>query len=135
MPNALHGPWNLRAIAAGKHVLSEKPFACNAVEAARVRDAAPKAGVVVMEAFHYLFHPVTRRLPGLLTSGELGDLRRVEVTMFMPAPEPGDPRWSRSHAGGALMDLGCYSLHAARHASAVGRRRAPPDRRTRSRGS
>lgn len=115
LPNALHGPWNLAAVAAGKHVLSEKPFACTADEAAEVRDAATRAGVTVVEAFHYVFHPVMRRLFALLDSGELGELVRVEALIAMPPPDDGDPRWSFDLAGGALMDLGCYGLHAHRH--------------------
>ena len=62
LPNSLHGPWTLRAIAAGKHVLCEKPFASNADEAAQVADAAAASGLVVMEAMHYRYHPLTRRL-------------------------------------------------------------------------
>jgi len=114
LANGLHGPWNLAALAAGKHVLSEKPSASNAEEAAEVRDAAVKSGSVFMEAFHYLFHPVTRRLHEIVESGELGELRRVETLVAIPAPGDSDPRWSLSLAGGALMDLGCYSLHAVR---------------------
>ncbi|HEY3717649.1 MAG TPA: Gfo/Idh/MocA family oxidoreductase [Jatrophihabitantaceae bacterium] len=114
LANGLHGPWNLAAIEAGKHVLSEKPFASNAEEAAEVRDASAKADVVVLEGFHYLFHPVTMRMHELLDSGELGDLQHVEATMIIPAPDDDDPRWSLPLAGGALMDLGCYALHAHR---------------------
>lgn len=114
LANGLHGPWNLAALAAGKHVLSEKPSASNEREAAEVRDAAAKAGTVFMEAFHYLFHPVTRRLHELLDSGELGELRHVEAMVAIAAPPDTDPRWSLPLAGGALMDLGCYSLHALR---------------------
>ena len=72
LANGLHGPWNLAALAAGKHVLTEKPSASNAAEAAEVRDVAAGSGAVFMEGFHYLFHPVTRRLHELLDSGELG---------------------------------------------------------------
>jgi predicted dehydrogenase len=115
LPNALHGPWNLAAVSAGKHVLSEKPFASTAAEAQEVRDAAEKAGVTVLEGFHYLFHPVVQRLFALLDSGELGELQRVEALVAMPEPDDGDPRWSFDLAGGALMDLGCYGLHAHRH--------------------
>ncbi|MFI6273974.1 Gfo/Idh/MocA family protein [Streptomyces sp. NPDC050988] len=114
LANSLHGPWNLAALAAGKHVLTEKPSASIAEEAVEVRDAVAKAGTVFMEGFHYLFHPVTRRLHELLDSGELGELRHVETTMLMPAPPDTDLRWSFPLAGGALMDLGCYSLHAQR---------------------
>ncbi|MFD8820741.1 Gfo/Idh/MocA family protein, partial [Streptomyces sp. NPDC059627] len=114
LANSLHGPWNLAALQAGKHVLSEKPSTSNAEEAIEVRDAVAKAGTVFMEGFHYLFHPVTRRLHELLDSGELGDLRHVEAMVAMPAPPDSDVRWSLPLAGGALMDLGCYSLHALR---------------------
>lgn len=114
LANGLHGPWNLAALAAGKHVLSEKPSASNAREAAEVREAAGKAGTVFMEAFHYLFHPVTRRLHELLDSGELGELRHAAAMVAIAAPPDTDPRWSLPLAGGALMDLGCYSLHALR---------------------
>ena len=106
LPNALHGPWNLAAVEAGKDVLSEKPFASTAEEAAEVRDAAEKAGVTVVEGFHYLYHPVMERLFGLLDSGELGELRHVDALIAMPEPDDGDPRWSFDFAGGALMDLG-----------------------------
>src|SRR6266516_1676958 len=114
LANIMHGPWNLAAVRAGKHVLTEKPFASNAAEARQVRDAAVAAGVTVLEGFHYLHHPVTRRLHALLDSGELGSLRHVEADMVMAAPADDDPRWSLELAGGALMDLGCYSLHAHR---------------------
>jgi predicted dehydrogenase len=114
LPNALHGPWNLAAVAAGKHVLSEKPFASNAAEAAEVRDAARRAGVTVMEGFHHLYHPVMRRVLELVDSGELGEVVHVEATIAMLPPDAGDPRWSLELAGGALMDLGCYGLHVAR---------------------
>ncbi|MFD6909749.1 Gfo/Idh/MocA family protein [Streptomyces sp. NPDC060077] len=114
LANGLHGPWNLAALTAGKHVLSEKPSASNAAEAVEVREAATTSGAVFMEAFHYLFHPVTRRLHELLASGELGELRHVEAMVAIPAPEATDPRWSLPLAGGALMDLGCYGLHALR---------------------
>jgi predicted dehydrogenase len=114
LPNALHGPWNLAAVAAGKHVLSEKPFASNAAEAADVGDAARRAGVTVMEGFHHLYHPVMRRMLQAVDSGELGDVVRVEATIAMLPPDPGDPRWSLELAGGALMDLGCYGLHTLR---------------------
>ncbi|MGW4913374.1 Gfo/Idh/MocA family protein [Streptomyces sp. NPDC004270] len=110
----LDGPWNLAALRAGKHVLTEKPSASNAEEATEVHQAVAKAGTVFMEGFHYPFHPVARRLHELLDSGELGDLRHVEAMVAMPAPPDSDVRWSLPLAGGALMDLGCYSLHALR---------------------
>ena len=68
----------------------------------------------MVEGFHYLFHPVMQRLFALLDSGELGELQRVDAVIAMPEPDDGDPRWSFDLAGGALMDLGCYGLHAHR---------------------
>lgn len=114
LANGLHAPWNLAAVAAGKPVLTEKPFARDRAEAARVAAAADAAGVTVMEGFHYLFHPINQRALTLAVDGTLGDLIRIEVRMGMPAPQPEDPRWSLELAGGALMDLGCYGLHVMR---------------------
>ena len=69
---------------------------------------------MLFEGFHYLYHPLVQRLMSVLAAGELGALRHVESTLFMTAPPPEDPRWSLALAGGALMDLGCYALHAQR---------------------
>ncbi len=120
LANALHAPWNLAAIEAGKPVLTEKPFARNHTEARAVAEAATAAGVSVLEGFHYLFHPLSRRMFELATGGELGEVRHVEVRMAMPAPAADDPRWSLELAGGALMDLGCYGLHIMRQLGELG---------------
>jgi predicted dehydrogenase len=114
LPNGLHGPWNLRAIAAGKHVLTEKPYASNVDEARRVRDAAAAAGMHVIEAFHYRYHPVMNRLLEVAASGEIGDITYVDARMLMPPPGAGDPRWIGALAGGSLMDVGCYAVHGIR---------------------
>lgn len=114
LPNGLHAHWNVQALRAGKHVLSEKPSARNAVEAGAVQREVHAAGTTFMEAFHYLFHPVTRRLVDLVESGELGRIEHVDTMVAIPAPPDDDPRWSLALAGGAVMDLGCYSLHAQR---------------------
>jgi predicted dehydrogenase len=112
--NSLHAKWNQYALNAGKHVLSEKPFASNAAEALRVRDVARTASGQIVEGFHYLHHPVISRLRELVTSGELGDVQQVDIKLSTPAPPDSDPRWSLELAGGATMDLGCYVLNAAR---------------------
>jgi predicted dehydrogenase len=112
LANGLHGPWNLAAIAAGRSVFSEKPFAATGAEAREVRDAAAAAGVRVVVGFHYLHHPLMRRLHAVVASGEIGDVTAVETRMRMPAPPEDDPRWSLELAGGALMDLGCYAVHS-----------------------
>ena len=120
LPNGLHGPWNLRAIAAGKHVLSEKPSASNAAEARAVRDAVAGSDVKFMEAFHYRYHPVMNRMLEIAGSGELGALSHIDVHMSFPNDDPTDPRWDLSLAGGATMDVGCYAIHGLRTLGAVG---------------
>ena len=86
LPNSLHAPWTLAAIAAGKHVLCEKPFASNADEAARVADAAAASGLVVMEAMHYRYHPLIRRLSSLTAS--LGPVRPSSAGRALSSPIP-----------------------------------------------
>ena len=66
------------------------------------------------EGFHYLWHPLVTRLHAILASGELGELQHVETRDGHAGTRRGDPRWSLGLAGGALMDLGCYSLHSMR---------------------
>jgi predicted dehydrogenase len=112
LPNSLHGPWTLMAIAAGKHVLCEKPFASNADEATRVADAAAASGLVVMEAMHYRYHPLIRRLQELV--GELGPVRHLQCWTSFVIADPGDIRYDYALGGGALMDGGCYALDCLR---------------------
>jgi predicted dehydrogenase len=112
--NSLHAQWNQYALNAGKHVLSEKPFARNAAEASLVRNVAKTAPGQIVEGFHYLHHPVNQRLRELVASGELGDVQQVDIELSIPGPPDSDPRWSLELAGGATMDLGCYVLNAAR---------------------
>jgi len=112
LPNGLHGAWTLRALAAGKHVLCEKPFTADAAEARTVADAAAATDRVVMEAFHYRYHPLTERVLDL--TGSIGPVRHVEVRFCFPLPKFSDIRYDLGLAGGALMDAGCYPLHALR---------------------
>jgi predicted dehydrogenase len=114
LPNSHHGLWTLRALAAGKHVLCEKPFTANAEEAQRVADAARASGLVVMEAFHWRYHPLAARLLAILASGELGELRHVEARLCAPLLKPGDIRYRGDLAGGAAMDMGCYCVSIVR---------------------
>ncbi len=113
LPNSLHAPWALRAIAAGKHVLCEKPFAANEAEAAEVASAARAAGLVAMEAFHYRYHPLARRMQEIV-AGELGELRHVEADLCFPLPVFSDNRYRFDLAGGATMDAGCYPVNCIR---------------------
>jgi predicted dehydrogenase len=114
LPNGLHGAWILRALAAGKHVLCEKPLTANADEAKVVAEAAAASGRVVMEAFHYRYHPLAARVRQLLDDGTVGTVRHVEARMCFPLPRFSDIRYNLGLAGGATMDAGCYALHALR---------------------
>jgi predicted dehydrogenase len=114
LPNSLHAPWTLAAIAAGKHVLCEKPFTANAKEADQVAAAARGSGLVVMEAFHYRYHPLADRMREVVESGELGTIRHIETEMCVPIVKKGDIRYRLDLAGGATMDVGTYAIHLMR---------------------
>ena len=114
LPNGLHGMWTERAIAAGKHVLCEKPFTANAEEAAQVARTAAASDRVVMEAFHYRYHPLVARVLALIEEGAIGRVQHVEARMCFPLPKFSDIRYNLRLAGGATMDAGCYAIHALR---------------------
>jgi predicted dehydrogenase len=114
LPNGLHGRWAIEAAEAGKHVLCEKPIAANAEEAAAMAEAARKAGTVLMEAFHYRYHPLAARMAEIVAGGELGEIRQVRGTMCFPLPLFNNIRYNYNLAGGAMMDAGCYAVHFAR---------------------
>lgn len=114
LPNGLHGRWTRAALSAGKHVLCEKPFTANAAEAREIADLAARSDRVVMEAFHYRYHPLALRIEQIIASGELGTLRHVEAAMCFPLPKFSDIRYNYSLAGGATMDAGCYAVHMVR---------------------
>jgi predicted dehydrogenase len=108
LPNSLHAAWTQKAIAAGKHVLCEKPITDNAEQAAQVAEAAAASGLVVMEAMHYRYHPMIRRLREV--TGELGAVRHVQCWTSFVIESPRDIRYHYDLGGGALMDGGCYAL-------------------------
>jgi predicted dehydrogenase len=112
LPNSLHGPWTLRAIAAGKHVLCEKPFASNAAEATLVAEAAEAAGLVVMEGMHYRYHPLIHRFLEVVHT--LGPVRHIQCWTSFVIDDPDDIRYDYTLGGGALMDGGCYALDCIR---------------------
>jgi predicted dehydrogenase len=114
LPNSLHAEWTLKAIAAGKHVLCEKPFTSNAAEAETVAAAADGSGLVVMEAFHYRYHPLAQRMHDIVAGGGLGALQQVETWMCIPLPRFKDIRYQYHLAGGATMDVGAYTVHQLR---------------------
>ena len=114
LPNGLHGRWTRAALDAGKHVLCEKPFTANAAEAHEIAKMAADSDRVVMEAFHYRYHPFSLRVEEIIASGELGELKRVEASVGFLLPKFADIRYNYSLAGGSLMDVGCYAVDMVR---------------------
>ncbi|HEX4058686.1 MAG TPA: Gfo/Idh/MocA family oxidoreductase [Galbitalea sp.] len=113
-PNGLHGRWTVAAVQAGKHVLCEKPFTANAAEAREVAAAIARADRIVIEAFHYRYHPLIARALEISRSGELGKVVSIEAGFGGMGRPLDDIRWSLPLAGGALMDVGCYPVHLVR---------------------
>lgn len=114
LPNSLHGKWTRAALAAGKHVLCEKPLTANAAEAREIAELAAKSERVVMEGFSYRYHPSILRAEQIIASGELGTLERIEAVSCFPLPKFSDIRYDYALAGGATMDLGSYAVHKVR---------------------
>lgn len=112
LPNDLHVPMTLAAARAGKHVLCEKPIALNADEAAQLREVAGQ--VHIMEAFMVRFHPQWLRTRELVQSGALGERCSVQVWFSYFNRNPDNIRNDVSKGGGALFDIGCYPIVAAR---------------------
>jgi xylose dehydrogenase (NAD/NADP) len=114
-PNAQHARWTLRAVAAGKHVLCEKPLAVTAAEARKMADAAAKADVILAEAFMYAHHPRFQLVRRLIADGAIGAVRSVHVTFtFDASDELGHSGFQGAPGSGAIYDVGCYAVHVAR---------------------
>ena len=113
LPVALHTEWTVKALAAGKHVLCEKPLATSAADAARCLDAAEAAGRHCVEGLMWRHHPQTTLARELVTGGAIGRLAYVRAALTVSVP-PDDIRRSVELGGGALGDLGCYYVSAIR---------------------
>ena len=110
LPPSLHGAWTAAALDAGKHVLIEKPFTANADEAASLVARANQSGLVVMEAFHSVYHPLIDDLRRVLSSGTIGTPVSATGVFSVPIPPGKSTRWNLALGGGALMDVGCYPI-------------------------
>jgi predicted dehydrogenase len=115
LPNGLHFEWTIKALLAGKHVLLEKPAANTAAETRQMFALAKERGLVLLEAFHYRFHPAIQRVKAILESGELGAVQSVRANMLTTKGifTGDDIRFDYDLGGGAMMDMGCacpYSL-------------------------
>lgn len=116
LPNHLHVPWTIKAAEAGKHVLCEKPISLTVAEAETLIAVRERTGVKIGEAFMVRSHPQWIRLRELLDEGRIGELRSVVGFFSYFNINPVNIRNQVDMGGGALMDIGCYLVHAARFA-------------------
>ncbi len=114
LPNSLHAEWTIAAARAGKHVLCEKPLAASDTEARAMFDAADAHGVVLVEAFPYLFQPQTLAIERAIAAGDIGAVRTMYASFGFTMHEPGNIRLEATLGGGALLDAGCYPVSFVR---------------------
>jgi predicted dehydrogenase len=115
MPNHMHVPWTIKALAAGKHVLCEKPIGLSAAEAQQLVDAAAHyPHLKVMEAFMYRLHPQWQRARQIVQTGGIGELRTIQSFFSYFNDDPGNVRNQAEIGGGGLMDIGCYNISLSR---------------------
>jgi predicted dehydrogenase len=114
-----HHEWAIKAAKAGKHVLVEKPFAMNTTEAEEMVAAGRQAGVLMVEAFHYYYHPLMQRVLEWVRSGQFGKVKHVEATFigpYFPVDQP--EKWATYNdpklGGSMLKHMGVYALHFVR---------------------
>lgn len=114
LPNSMHVEWSIKALQAGKHVLSEKPLTRHPAEVERAFEAADRADRLLMEAFMWRYHPQTDEIVRQVRGGAVGELRLIRAAFGFNLPWMDNVRWDSSLEGGALMDVGCYCVSAAR---------------------
>ena len=114
LPNHLHAQWTIAAVQAGKHVLCEKPLALTAADAQRMAAAAASAGVHLMEAFMYRLHPSWQKAIELVRSGRIGPVVAVQSWFSYFNEDATNIRNMADAGGGALYDIGCYSINLSR---------------------
>jgi xylose dehydrogenase (NAD/NADP) len=116
LPNSMHVEWSMRALRAGKHVLCEKPLSRSVADVEAAFDVAQSADRLLMEAFMWRHNPQTERVMALVQDGSIGRLRliRAAFSFAIGADDAANVRLNSELEGGALMDVGCYCVSAAR---------------------
>lgn len=114
LPNGPHHEWTMKALAAGKHVLVEKPYSRRPDDVEEAWELAAREGLVVAEAFMWRHHPRARRARELVAEGAIGRLRLIRATFSFPLFDLLSHRMQPGLDGGALMDLGCYCISGSR---------------------
>ena len=114
LPNHMHMDWTIAALRAGKHVLCEKPLAMTADDAQRMVDVAHETGLHLMEAFMYRQHPSWAAAMDLVESGRIGTLTAVQSWFSYYNDDATNIRNIVEYGGGALFDIGCYTINLSR---------------------
>jgi predicted dehydrogenase len=114
LPNDMHAEWTMKAAAAGKHILCEKPLAMNAAQAEEMAAFCEEAGVKLEEAFMYRLHPVWLEAVRLVRTGVIGELQAVQGWFSFYNDDPLNIRNRVENGGGAVMDIGCYNINSSR---------------------
>ena len=115
LPISHHHEYTIKALRAGKHVLCEKSFALNAMQAEEMAEVARDTGLILIEAFHTRYHPVFLRAMEIYDSGILGAIQRIDARFGIRTPASTDIRMNYETGGGATMDIGCYPISWLRH--------------------
>jgi len=115
LPNHLHVEWTLKALAAGKHVLTEKPICLKASEIAQIIKASDASGLLAAEAYMIVHHPQWQRARDLVQAGAIGKLTHVDgVFTYDNRADPGNIRNKPETGGGGIYDIGVYTYGSAR---------------------
>ena len=115
LPNSMHAEWTQRAAQAGKHVFCEKPLGISAAECEKMVADCADAGVLLFEAFVFLYHPKSLKLRQVIDAGQIGALVQMQASFTFPLKRPThNIRMNKELAGGSLMDVGCYPITYAR---------------------
>jgi len=119
LPIHAHHQWAIQALRAGKHVLCEKSLASNQRQAVEMAQVAAETGLILMDAFHYRYHPLFHRAQEIYASGLLGKIISIRAEFNVPVPDSRDIRMNYGTAGGVTMDIGCYPISWVRHLTAT----------------
>ena len=114
LPNHLHVEWTAKALAAGKHVLTEKPIAMKAREIDQIIAARDRSGLLAAEAYMIVQHPQWQRAKEWFEAGEIGDLVHADVAFSFNLTDTGNIRMKPETGGGSLRDIGVYTFGCTR---------------------